>query len=137
MNSLFIDTSYVVAAVVKRDQYHEKARALYQHISHESIPLLTTKAVLLEIGNQLSKSPYRAAFLDVMRDLQRDAFVTIVPVSEELFERGLELFSQRPDKEWGLVDCTSFVVMRNRGMTDALTTDEHFEQAGFTTLLRG
>ncbi len=53
-----------------------------------------------------------------------------------LLDRGFELFSRRADKEWSLTDCTSFVVMREEGLTDALTTDHHFEQAGFSVLLR-
>lgn len=55
----------------------------------------------------------------------------------ELYRQALELFSNRPDKEWGLIDWMSFVVMKQRSLTDALTTDEHFEQAGFQALLRG
>jgi uncharacterized protein len=46
------------------------------------------------------------------------------------------LFKQRKDKEWGLVDCISFIVMQNREITDALTADIHFQQAGFRALLR-
>jgi hypothetical protein len=53
-----------------------------------------------------------------------------------MLDRGLTLFSRRPDKEWSLTDCTSFVVMQQERLTDALTTDHHFEQAGFRALLR-
>ena len=55
--------------------------------------------------------------------------------TSELFERGLALYNARPDKEWSLTDCISFVVMADEGLTDALTGDRHFEQAGFTALL--
>jgi predicted nucleic acid-binding protein len=53
-----------------------------------------------------------------------------------LLDRGIELFSHRADKAWSLTDCTSFAVMQEEELTDALTTDHHFEQAGFTALLR-
>jgi len=53
-----------------------------------------------------------------------------------LFADGFGLYQGRPDKEWGLVDCVTFVVMKKRGITEALTADEHFEQAGFQALLR-
>jgi len=59
-----------------------------------------------------------------------------LPASQELFERGLNLYRQRPDKDWSLTDCISFVVMREHGVTKALTADRHFEQAGFAILLR-
>ena len=59
-----------------------------------------------------------------------------MPLSEELYARAFTLYRQRPDKEWGMVDCISFVVMQERGLTDALTTDEHFGQAGFRVLMR-
>ena len=62
--------------------------------------------------------------------------VEIVPTSEELYQRAFQLYQSRADKEWGLTDCVSFVVMQDRGLSDALTTDKHFEQAGFRALLR-
>lgn len=61
----------------------------------------------------------------------------IVPASQALFRSGFDLFARRPDKEWSLVDCLSFVVMKQRRLKDALTTDHHFEQTGFRALLRG
>jgi len=61
--------------------------------------------------------------------------VRIIGPSEELFSRGLELYRQRPDKEWSLTDCISFVVMRDEQLSEALTGDRHFEQAGFKSLL--
>ena len=66
----------------------------------------------------------------------RVAQVECVPLTDELYQQAFELFRSRPDKDWGLIDCVSFVVMRQRGLTEALTTDEHFEQAGFQALLR-
>ena len=60
----------------------------------------------------------------------------IVPASPELFYRGIELFRVRPDKDWSLTDCISFVVMTDRGLSEALTGDKHFEQAGFKALLK-
>ena len=65
---------------------------------------------------------------------QRD--VEIVPATHELFERGCALFAQRGDKAWSLTDCTSFVVMRERDLEEALTADQHFEQAGFKRLMQ-
>jgi len=62
--------------------------------------------------------------------------VRIVRSGPQLFQRGLKLYDERPDKEWSLTDCISFVVMKDEGISDALTGDQHFEQAGFIPLLK-
>lgn len=90
----------------------------------------------MEIGNALSKQRYRPAAVDLLLSLDNDPKVDIVPVSGDLYAEAFKLFSERTDKEWGLVDCVSFVVMRDRGITDALTSDDHFRQAGFNALMR-
>jgi uncharacterized protein len=77
-----------------------------------------------------------AAAVRLLSALERDPKVEIVPLSEHLCARAFELYRERPDKEWGLTDCVSFVVMQDRALGQALTTDEHFEQAGFRALLR-
>lgn len=102
----------------------------------EQTRLVTTRAILPEIGNALSKQRYRQAATELLDALEEDPSVEIVPLSEELYMQALELFRGRPDKEWGLVDCVSIIVMQERGLTEALTTDEHFKQAGFRALLR-
>lgn len=60
----------------------------------------------------------------------------IIPLSAELYTRALQMYRERPHKEWGLTDCVPFNVMEDRGMSEALTTDGHFQQAGFRVLLR-
>jgi uncharacterized protein len=97
---------------------------------------VTTRAVLLEIGNALSRLRYRPAAVCLLRALEADPGVELLPLSEDLYTRALQLYCSRPDKEWGLIDCVSFVVMSERGITKALTADEHFLQCGFRALLR-
>ena len=55
--------------------------------------------------------------------------------AEKLYEQAIELYRQRQDKEWGITDCISFTVMEEHTLTKALTTDDHFQQAGFSALL--
>ena len=98
--------------------------------------LVTTRAILLEIGNALSKLPFRKASVALLKSLESDETVVIVPLSEELYQKGMTLFVKRADKEWGLIDCISFVVMQERKISEALTTDVHFQQAGFHALMR-
>ena len=89
-----------------------------------------------EIGNALAKQRYRDAASQLLEALESDPQVEIVPLAEQLYARALQLYRERPDKEWGLTDCVSFVVMQDRGITEALTADEHFQQTGFRVLLR-
>jgi predicted nucleic acid-binding protein len=83
----------------------------------------------------LSKQRYRHAAVQLLDSLEADPTVETVSLSNELYARALQLYRERPDKEWGLTDCVSFLVMRDRGLTEALTTYEHFQQAGFRALL--
>ncbi len=98
---------------------------------------MTTSAVLLELGAALSRVAHRAGAMTIIRELQTDSHVEILNVGAELLEQGLALFEGRPDKEWSLTDCVSFEVMAQLQLTQALTADVHFEQAGFVALLRG
>ena len=65
-----------------------------------------------------------------------DPRTTVFPASQDLFDAGVSLYSRRQDKDWSLTDCISFAVMQQQGLTDALTADHHFEQAGFTLLMK-
>ena len=99
-------------------------------------PLATTAWVLTELADGLATGPRRQAFRQVLEDLELNKANLIVPANAETFEKGVELYHARPDKQWSLTDCISFVVMTEEGITEALTGDHHFEQAGFTALLK-
>ena len=90
----------------------------------------------METGNGLAETANRSMFAAFVRRFRAAQDVEVVPATMEWFDRGLELYETRPDKEWSLTDCISFLVMRERGVTDALTNDHHFEQAGFRVLLK-
>lgn len=129
---VFIDTSYVLALKFHDDEFHQEAKAMAPTI----LQALTTEAVLIEIGNSLSRQGWRLHGVAAITDIRNDPGIKVVAVSTKLFERGYLLYSSRLDKNWSLTDCISFVVMQERGLTEALTTDHHFEQAGFCALLR-
>ncbi len=135
-NEIFLDTAYAIALSVESDAHHQRAVEISEDLENKNTPLVTTRAVLLEIGNALSKRRYRQAAVELLDALEQDPQVRIESLSEELYEKAFALFSSRPDKEWGLIDCISFVVMQEHEIFEALTTDEHFEQAGFRPLLR-
>lgn len=132
MKPVFVDTVYYLALTNPRDQY---ASAALEFTARFSGGFVTTAWVLAEVANSLARGPNRALFVELYQELAEDRRVTIVPPAQDLFEQGIELYGQRPDKEWSLVDCISFVVMREYELTDALTADRHFEQAGFHALL--
>ena len=73
---------------------------------------------------------------DLLPRLEADPNALVIPASQQLFRQGYRLFANRHDKQWSLTDCTSFVVMEEHGLTDALSSDHHFEQAGFNVLLK-
>ena len=133
MTPVFGDSWYYMALLNRRDAGHETACGWS---AANARPVVLTDFVLIEVANAFSRGKAREQFLELVALLRSDANSTVVPASGELVERGLELFAERPDKDWSLTDCISFVVMRDRGITDALTADHHFEQAGFTILLK-
>lgn len=135
-NELFLDTAYAIALSSPRDAFHAKAVEIAREIRATNTRLVTTRAVLLEIGNALAGLRYRAATVALLDSLERDPRVGIAPMTDELFESAMDLYRSRQDKEWGLIDCVSFIVMQERGIGAALTTDLHFRQAGFRVLLR-
>ena len=128
----FVDTLYIVALVNERDEYHEKANELVE--IYDNQPLLVTDAVLLEIGNSLARNHKQKA-IEIFEEFFVSEEVEIVRLDETLFNKAFKLYKTRADKSWGLVDCISFVVMKEHDITDALTCDKHFVQAGFRALM--
>ena len=124
---VFLDTAYAIALSSPKDEYHDEAVELAEQLESSGIKLITTRPVALEIGNALARQRYREASVALLQSLENDPNVEIVPLTEELYARGFELYQNRSDKEWGITDCISFVIMRERGLNEALTTDEHFE----------
>jgi predicted nucleic acid-binding protein len=132
MTGVFADSYYFLALVNPKDQAHAKCVA-YSRGSNR--PLLTTQWVLVEVGDALCRGRNRAVFLSLLDDLAQDPSMTVVPAASELFASAVAMFAARPDKDWSLTDCMSFVAMTRHGLADALTSDHHFEQAGFVALL--
>jgi len=133
MRSVFADTSYYAALFSSRDVAHDAA----DRWSREFFGcMVTTEFVLVELGNGVRGVPARETFAEFVSQLHVLLNTIVVPASSGLFRAGMELFARRLDKDWSVTDCISFVVMKQRGLTEALTADHHFEQAGFKALLR-
>ncbi len=136
MSKVFLDTGYAVALAIEQDQYHARAVELVDRVEQGHTQLVTTRLVIAEIGDALAAPDYRIKASEHIAALERNPTVDIVPLSEKLFQHGFALYRERQDKSWGITDCISFVVMRDRDIRDALSTDSDFEQAGFNALLR-
>lgn len=132
---VFADTSFYVALANARDQWHPRAQQRFRDIQAAGTRMVTTHAVLFEFGNQMSKPDRRGPAVSFLQALEQDPTTEIVEVTTGLYAAGFALFAARPDKDWGLVDCVSFALMADRGLTAALTADDHFAQAGFAALL--
>ena len=133
MRAVFADTSYFAALANPQDEWHDAAGHWGDVLRCR---LIVTEYVLLELGNALVRANHRPLFLQWVKQVRTDTSITYVPGSKALLARGLALFAHRADKEWSLIDCISFEIMKQRKLADALTADHHFMQAGFKALLR-
>jgi predicted nucleic acid-binding protein len=135
MNFIFVDTLYWIALTNPKDQWHQKAVEFRE--SHLSTQFVTTEVVLIEYLNYYSSygSKLREVSSQVVRAIMSDRTIEIVPQSQDLFFSGLNLYEQRLDKGYSMVDCISMSVMRDRNLLEVLTHDRHFAQEGFRILL--
>ena len=133
MKSVFADTFHFLALLNSSDAAHVRAIEGSCVAGREFV---TTEFVLLELADALAHPRDRVEFFVVRDAIINDASFHIVPASTELLARGIQFYRERPDKEWSLTDCISFVVMDEKGLSEALTGDRHFEQAGFKPLLK-
>ncbi len=133
----FVDTGYWLAWLNSGDNLHARARAIGAQLgARRGARLVTTEAVLLEVGNATARPPLRALAVAFFRRILGNPNVEIIAIDRPLLLQALDLFAARPDKAWSVTDCMSFVVMQERGITDALAADYHFVQAGFRGCVR-
>lgn len=129
MRCAFADAFYFLALLNPRDAAHEWA------VEFAGSPV-TTGWVLTEVADALAHRSVRELFVELQDLLAENSHIQVIPCTDELWQAGCELYRTRPDKDWSLTDCTSFVIMQREGITEALTGDHHFEQAGFVPLLK-
>lgn len=132
MTPCFADTFFFLALLNASDAYHAKARAA----NRIDRPIVVSNWVLLELADHLCDLRNRHLFPQVLDALRRDPRVEIIAAEDQWLADAMTLYAARPDKEWSLTDCTSFLIMQARGVHEALTADHHFEQAGFVALLK-
>lgn len=131
MNALFADTFFYLALLQDADPAHKQALAE----SRSNRRIVTTEFILLELGNACARAEDHSDFLALVEGMRASPRITIVPLDSELLNRGFQRMAERPDKDWSLTDCISFLVMEDMQLTEALTGDSHFAQAGFKVIL--
>jgi predicted nucleic acid-binding protein len=134
-NNVFLDTNGWLALLNSGDSKHHEADQLWRGLISRGVEVVLTDWIIAETGNGSARSRRRSRFSESAQATLVDPRVNLVIVHQDLLNRSLELFGQYADKSWGLVDCASFIVMRDRSISDAFTSDSHFEQAGFKRLL--
>lgn len=133
MRRAFTDAFYFLALLNPRDAAHKWATEFTDDFAGS---LMTTAWVLTEVADGLAAQHQRGLFVELRQELAANGNIVVVSCSDELWRAACELYRARPDKEWSLTDCTSFIVMQRDGIREALTSDHHFEQAGFIPLLK-
>lgn len=133
---IFVDTAGWLALANKSDLLHQRATKLHHDLLSKGAQYLTTDYVLTEVANSLARPPYRKSIIRFLDTIFSSRSVTILTVTPAHFLRAYQLYKSRPDKEWGFTDCTSFILMEEQRLREAFTSDYHFQQAGYTCLLR-
>ena len=135
-DSLFVDTSGWAYLADRHDPFHTLMRTAYDRALQEQRLLVTSNYIVAELIALLSSRSRisRQQILTFADSLDMASFIEVVHIDRALHKLSIELLKARVDKEWSLVDASSFVIMRHRGIIEALTTDHHFEQAGFVRL---
>ncbi|MGO4884227.1 MAG: type II toxin-antitoxin system VapC family toxin [Bryobacteraceae bacterium] len=137
-SELFADTAGWANYLVGSQPFHTQAKELLVRANASGKRVVTTNYVLAELVALLT-SPLRVSrplLITIIETIRSASWVEVVYIDSRLDQEAWTTLMARPDQTWSLVDCASFAVMRQRGIGDALTSDHHFEQAGFIKLLR-
>ncbi|RMH85132.1 MAG: PIN domain-containing protein [Calditrichaeota bacterium] len=133
MRKVFLDTAGILALVNQRDALHQRAVRLSAELEVESAHFFLTDYILVEIGNALAK--HKKLAVQTIDYLQNSDDVTIIKITNKIMAKALDIYKKYLDKDWGLTDVTSFVVMEQEKIEEAFTSDHHFKQFGFKILL--
>ena len=134
MNPLFLDTNYVIALEVSDDQHHSDAQEHWTKLLESPLSLVTTSYVLDEVVTFLNSRRHHSKAVRIGNNLLTGSLIHLIHVDKDLFYEGWRYFEQHADKTFSLTDCISFVLMKRLEITEALTFDRHFGQAGFVKL---
>lgn len=137
MKLVYADASYWIALLHPKDKLHNLAKRESKTLKEARI--VTSEMILSEVLNSLAKygKNIRNAAVQFIHKINKNPNVDIVPQTSLQFQKAVDYYSKRNDKQWGLTDCASFIIMEEKGIKEVLTSDHHFKQAGFKILIPG
>ena len=135
MRAIFVDTSHLIASFHPRDSLHNKAKSV--ELDVRNVQLVTSDLVLVELLNYFCEFSqyYKRRIVRAVDTIIANPRYSIVECSQSFFLAGKEFYAARLDHSFSLTDCVSMNIMRELGITDVLTNDDHFKQEGFRILL--
>jgi hypothetical protein len=136
MKKIFVDTAAWLALINNKDRFHNVTVEIRRSLKAQGYHFVTTDFVFLEVADALCSPKFRQRTINFINRLRTLPDLLIIPVNSECYFNGWNFYCQRMDKDWGLTDCISFIIMQREGIAEALTTDKHFEQAGFIRLIK-
>ena len=136
MKKVFVDTTAWIALLNVDDLWHQQAKQIRLELLKSNYIFITTEFILLEVGDALCSQNIRNNTANFLHNIYQLNSIIVISFSQDLLQLGLNLYEQRLDKDWGLTDCISFIVMQRENIQEAFTSDKHFEQAGFIRLLQ-
>lgn len=133
MKSIFLDTGFLIALEAADDSQHQIAVSHWREITRlNPLPrLITTSFILSEVATFFNSRGRHAKAVEIGERLMNSRSVRFLFIEEEVIHKAWRYFVRHEDKSYSLVDCTSFVVMEDLGLREALAFDKHFAQAGF------
>lgn len=136
MKQIFADTFYWIALINQRDNWHNKAIKITANL--DNVEIITTDEILIEVLNFLANhgTQMRKRTIQFIKDIMSNPNIIVIAQTRESFQKGLDLYNKRLDKEYSLTDCFSMETMKQCKITEILTHDKHFIQEGFTILFQ-
>jgi hypothetical protein len=135
LDAVFADTAFWIGITRRSDQHHQRAIAWRAWLERSTPRVVTTEAVLWECLNGLSAADTRRQAVANYRLCTTSDLIEVVRFEATIADEAVALYEARMDKAWSATDCLSFLTMQRHNLSAALTTDHHFEQAGFRALL--
>lgn len=136
-NSVFVDTSGWLAYFLSGERYHALADQIYKTAYASSVGIYTSDHIIAELVALLTaRNIPRPRVIQEVDVILSDQRVEKLYTDRLVLQNAWDLLKQRADKQWSLVDAISLVWMGRHGISEALTSDHHFEQAGFIRLLK-
>lgn len=134
MKAVFADTFYWVAFINRGDEWHSRVKTVAATLNKTKI--FTTDEIFVEVLTFASTRGIlmRNRAVELVKSAMMNPRIQVIQQTRESFLAGVELYENRPDKEYSLTDCVSMNTMRQLGISEILTHDKHFTQEGFVIL---